>query len=116
MIQDAKIPRSAAQDRPEGPRWPCVNVRGRHAVEGNGEGTKMKLSRRYSLVLGLAAALSQGCGGDSAGTGPGGNNTGGSGSGGSGNAAPGSCTPTKCTGDPQYSVWTQDACDAAEKA
>jgi hypothetical protein len=77
----------------------------------------MKFSRRYSLVLGLAAALAQGCGGDSTGTGPGGNNNGGSGSGGSGTAAGlSSCNPTKCTGDPQYNIYSQAACDAAEKA
>jgi hypothetical protein len=70
----------------------------------------MKFSRRYSLVLGLAAALAQGCGGDSTGTEPGANNNGGAGSGGSGSAGPSSCAPTKCTGDPQYGIFTEDFC------
>ena len=74
----------------------------------------MKFSRRYSLVLGLAAALAQGCGGDSTGTPGGGNNNGGSGSGGSGNTALSSCNPTNCMNDAQYNIYSQAACDTAE--
>jgi hypothetical protein len=72
---------------------------------------KMKLSRMFTLVLGLTAALSQGCGSDSNG------NSNGSGSGGSGNASGmTSCDYTKCTGDPSYGLFSQEACDALMKA
>ena len=72
---------------------------------------KMKLSGMFTLVLGLAAALSQGCGSDSNG------NSDGTGSGGSGNAnGMTSCDYTKCTGDPSYGLFSQEACDALMKA
>ena len=73
---------------------------------------RMKLSRTFSVVLGLAAALSQGCGGDSS-SGPSGG-SGGSGGGDPGNSntasGPSSCSPTHCTNDPQYSVFSEDYC------
>lgn len=74
--------------------------------------TKMKLSRMFTLVLGLAAALSQGCGSDASSSGGGSGGAGAMGSGGASSGAPSSCTPTKCTKDPDYSMFPQPYCDA----
>jgi hypothetical protein len=80
---------------------------------------KMKLSRMFSLVLGLAGLLSQACGGDNSGPGGG---TGGMGAGaapGSGGATssgtPSTCTPTRCKNDPDYSTNPQEYCDIQEQ-
>jgi len=82
------------------------------------EGINMKLSRKYSLVLGLAAVLSQACGGDTSPTGGGGGNSGSPGATGAGGsqsaAGTSTCTPTKCAADPQFKAHSQAYCDAFE--
>lgn len=76
----------------------------------------MKQFRVISLVLGLAAALSQGCGGDSTDKGPGGGTgaTAAMGSGGGTSSGPASCTSTRCMMDPDYSR-SQAYCDGIER-
>lgn len=77
----------------------------------------MRSSGLHLWMVGLAAALvMQGCGGDS-GPGTSNQNAGqtGAGGGASSKGGPSSCTPTRCPKDVEYTVYSQQYCDDAEK-
>ena len=77
----------------------------------------MKLSRAFSIGLGLVALLSQACGSDSSPKGPGGGGdmSAGSTGGGSSSGGPSTCTSTRCKNDFNYTIYPQAYCDAFDK-